>query len=75
MFINKLFVGKMSCHDLVGWQLLHKIIENDIKNEADIIVAITHWFLIKQGGFLCLGLGDQVTETYRYTFLLQIIIF
>jgi len=51
----------MSCHDLVGWQLLHKLIENDIKTEADIIVAITHWFLIKQGSFLCLGLGDQKT--------------
>lgn len=55
----------MSCHDLVGWQLLHKLIENDIKTEADIIVAITHWFLIKQGSFLCLGLGDQVLAMLR----------
>lgn len=50
----------MSAHELVGWQLLHKLIENDIKSEADVIVAVAHWFLIKEGGFLCLGLGDEV---------------
>lgn len=54
----------MSCPDLVGWQLLHKLIERDIANESDIIVAITHWFLIKKGGFLCLGLGDQVSRYF-----------
>lgn len=49
---------------LVGWQLLHKLIEKDIKSEADIIVAISHWFFIKQGEFQCLGVGDQVSSYF-----------
>lgn len=58
----------MSCPDLVGWQLLHKLIEQDITNESDIIVAVTHWFLIKKGGFLCLGKGDQVSSNFTTYF-------
>lgn len=50
----------MVIQELIGWDLLYKLIEKDIKTEADVIVAIVHWFLIKEGEFRCLGIGDQV---------------
>lgn len=50
----------MSVTEMIGWDLLFKLIENDLKTESDIIVAITHWYLIKQAGFRCLGTGDEV---------------
>ncbi|XP_055325227.1 proteasome inhibitor PI31 subunit-like [Sitodiplosis mosellana] len=51
----------MSVTEMVGWELLYKHIEKDIKTETDIIVAITHWYLINQAGFRCLGTGDEKT--------------
>lgn len=48
-----------------GWQLIHKIIENDITKGADILIAVTHWQLCKSG-LLCLGTGDDVS-TCKYT--------
>lgn len=45
---------------LVGWELLYALIEANLKSESDVIIAITHWFLIKEGGFRCLGTGDNV---------------
>lgn len=50
----------MSVTEMIGWDLLFKLIENDLKTESDIIVAIAHWYLIKQAGFRCLGTGDEV---------------
>lgn len=50
----------MSITEMIGWELLYKLIEKDLKTETDIIVAITHWYLISQAGFLCLGTGDEV---------------
>jgi len=51
----------MSSKSLVGWDVLYKLIEKDLKTEADVIIAITHWFLIVNGKFRCLGVGDQKT--------------
>lgn len=50
----------MSAPELVGWELLYTIIEPSIKCEADVIIAITHWLLVKEYGFRCLGNGDHV---------------
>lgn len=50
----------MSNPDLVGWDLLYKLAEKAIKTECDVLIAIIHWFLIKNAGFRCLGIGDQV---------------
>lgn len=50
----------MSVTEMIGWDLLFKLIENDLKTESDIVVAIAHWYLIKQAGFRCLGTGDEV---------------
>lgn len=52
----------MSVTEMIGWDLLFKLIENDLKTESDIIVAIAHWYLIKQAGFRCLGTGDEVIQ-------------
>lgn len=52
----------MAGKELVGWQILHKLIENDIKAKKDVIIAVAHWLLIKNGDFLCLGTGDEVPK-------------
>lgn len=49
---------------LVGWELLYKLIAADLKGESDVIIAIAHWFLITEGGFRCLGTGDNVRSTH-----------
>lgn len=46
--------------EMIGWELLYTLIARDVKTESDIIVAITHWYLIKEAGFRCLGTGDEV---------------
>ncbi|XP_031633318.1 proteasome inhibitor PI31 subunit-like [Contarinia nasturtii] len=51
----------MSVTEMIGWDLLYKLIAQDLKTETDIIVAVTHWYLIKQAGFRCLGTGDEKT--------------
>lgn len=53
---------------LIGWELLYKLIEANLKNESDVIIAITHWFLIKEGGFRCLSTGDNVRSTPQFFF-------
>lgn len=52
--------GTMSYNTYFGWELLTKLIENDLKNPGDTIVALVHWQLV-QLGFSCLGSGDDVT--------------
>lgn len=54
---------------MIGWDLLFKLIENDLKTESDIIVAIAHWYLIKQAGFRCLGTGDEVIVFFNVNFV------
>lgn len=51
----------MSVTEMIGWECLYKLIEEDLKTESDIIVAITHWYLIKEAGFRCLSTGDEKT--------------
>lgn len=51
---------------MIGWDLLLKLIQKDLKVEADMIVAITHWYLISQAGFRCLGIGDEVISCAIY---------
>lgn len=45
---------------LVGWELLYRLVEANLRGESDVIITIAHWFLIKEGGFRCLGIGDNV---------------
>lgn len=44
-----------------GWQLLYELIKNDLQKDADILVAIAHWQLVKTGKLSCLGIGDDVS--------------
>lgn len=43
-----------------GWELLTKLIEDEVKVPQDVIVALVHWQLV-QLTFLCLGTGDEKT--------------
>lgn len=54
----------MANPNLTGWEVLYKLIENDIKTECDILVAVIHWFLVQNGGFRCIGIGDQVKLSF-----------
>lgn len=52
----------MSINEMIGWDLLYKLIAQDLRAESDIIVAVAHWFLIKEAGFRCVGNGDEVIK-------------
>lgn len=43
-----------------GWDLLFKTVETQINNNNDILIALTHFILIKSK-FRCLGVGDDKT--------------
>lgn len=50
----------MLVKEMIGWELLYKLIEGHLNTESDIIVAIVHWHLINQAHFRCLGTGNEV---------------
>lgn len=41
-----------------GWDLLYRTVENDIKNNQDVLLSLTHFVLISNG-FKCIGLGES----------------
>lgn len=43
---------------IFGWDLLYRTVENDIKNNQDILLSLTHFVLISNG-FKCIGLGES----------------
>lgn len=47
-------------NSLFGWELLTKLIESDVKNAMDLVVALVHWQMVKLS-FVCLGTGDDKT--------------
>lgn len=51
---------------MFGWDLLHKTIKRSLKNKSDVIVALVHWYLVKNGGLLCLGVGDDVISKEKH---------
>ncbi|XP_046825420.1 proteasome inhibitor PI31 subunit [Vespa crabro] len=40
-----------------GFELLQKLVDNDICKKEDVIILFVHWYIIKCG-FKCLGYGD-----------------
>lgn len=50
-----------------GWDLLFRTLESDLKNDADIIIAVVHWILTRHS-FQCLGIGDDVRLTIVLSF-------
>ncbi|KAK5643496.1 hypothetical protein RI129_007341 [Pyrocoelia pectoralis] len=44
--------------NLFGWDLLYNSVKDDIKNNQDVLVCLTHLVLISNG-FKCIGLGDS----------------
>lgn len=53
-------IGAMAVNEMNGFGWLLELIKNDLQTESDIIVAITHWLLITQLGFRCIGNGNEV---------------
>lgn len=45
--------------EMTFWGYFYAGIKDDLKNESDIIVAITHWYMIGRG-IRCLGFVDAV---------------
>lgn len=45
---------------LFGWDLLYKSVEEDVKNNQDILVCLAHLVLVTNG-FKCIGLGESKT--------------
>ncbi|XP_055839489.1 proteasome inhibitor PI31 subunit [Episyrphus balteatus] len=50
----------MATNESFGWDLLFKTIEPQVNKNADILIALTHFVLIKSK-FRCLGVGDDKT--------------
>lgn len=44
--------------NLFGWELLYNSVQEDIKNDQDVLICFTHLVLITNG-FKCVGLGDS----------------
>lgn len=44
-----------------GFELLQKLVDNDICKKEDVIILFVHWYIIKCG-FKCLGYGDSVSN-------------
>lgn len=48
-----------------GWELLYRVIENSVKSKQDVLTALVHFTLIKNG-FKCIGTGSEVCERHKY---------
>ncbi|EEB20451.1 proteasome inhibitor, putative [Pediculus humanus corporis] len=46
--------------ELFGWDLTYRLIEKELTKKEDLLIAFTHWFIIKNG-FSCIGNGDSKT--------------
>jgi PI31 proteasome regulator N-terminal len=53
----------MASQSLIGWDLLFRTIEKEVKKPADILVAIVHLNLI-QNSFQNIGIGDDVSTEF-----------
>ncbi|XP_055298928.1 proteasome inhibitor PI31 subunit-like isoform X2 [Sitodiplosis mosellana] len=45
----------------ISFEIFHELIKTDVQNKSDLIVAIIHYRMVIRNGFLCLGLGQQIT--------------
>lgn len=52
---------------LFGWDMTFKLVEADIKSASDVIIALAHWYLVKNGDLRCLGVGDDVNSIIYYS--------
>ncbi|XP_074111921.1 proteasome inhibitor 31 kDa [Cotesia typhae] len=43
-----------------GFEMLNKLVDNQLNKKEDVLILFTHWFFIKTG-FKCIGLGDEKT--------------
>jgi hypothetical protein len=54
----------MASQQLIGWDLMFKTIEKDVKKLPDILVSVVHLTLI-QNAFQNIGIGDDVCMRYH----------
>ncbi|XP_011311185.1 proteasome inhibitor PI31 subunit [Fopius arisanus] len=47
-------------NDYFGFEILSKLVEEQVHKKEDVIILFAHWFLVKNG-FRCIGLGDSKT--------------
>ncbi|XP_015110582.1 proteasome inhibitor PI31 subunit [Diachasma alloeum] len=47
-------------HGYFGFEILNKLVEEQVHKKEDVIILFAHWFLVKNG-FRCIGLGDSKT--------------
>lgn len=50
----------MSEADYFGFELVFKSVEQSIQTKSDVLIAVVHWYLIKNS-FRNVGLGDDVS--------------
>ena len=56
--------------ELFGWDLTYRLIEKELTKKEDLLIAFTHWFIIKNG-FSCIGNGDSVSFAFKHIFLIN----
>lgn len=47
--------------NLVGWELLYHSVEYVIEKKEDVLIALIHWVLIKNG-YKCIGVGSDTVS-------------
>ncbi|XP_012274736.1 proteasome inhibitor PI31 subunit [Orussus abietinus] len=47
-------------NSVFGFELLNKLVENQLQKKEDIIILFVHWYFVKNG-FKCIGTGDSKT--------------
>lgn len=53
--------------DYFAFELLNRLVDNQLCKKEDVIILFGHWFLIKNG-FRCIGLGDSVSLLYMFNY-------
>ncbi|KAF6207739.1 hypothetical protein GE061_016187 [Apolygus lucorum] len=48
--------------DLLGWEPMYRVSENDLKKKEDVLLLVIHYILTKNG-YRCVGLGDDKNLT------------
>lgn len=46
----------------INWSDHYDRFKDELTNNADVLIAVTHWYLIKRG-YVCLSIGTNVRIT------------
>lgn len=59
--------------DTFGFEILHKLYQNEMQKKEDVIILFAHWYLVKCG-LRCIGIGDNVSFDQNATLCPPIIL-